>query len=460
MRRYIVAAAAAAVAVVVVGWAAGCGFTGEGTFDVTTAPEAGVDALGPSVVEGGEVGDSAVAPDTSTPIPDAATDSALPPPSTVVLALGGAVVAPTGNAQQTHLVYAVHSARWWLFTIDDDTTSLRTYSSADFVTWTANTPLVLLHTHANEGANFSVAYADIGGADVVHIGFSHRKADDDLRHLHTRAVISGVAIAYGAQDEIEKVGDPLLLGADGCSTVITQDGHVMDLTGWAPYGGLPNSTGNACSYSGLNVELGTGWTPGFGTRKDIVAETRIINARIGLDMGGAEVVSLWEGAEVEPNPTSVQWARWNGTTWSTAGAVFAAAAPTAANDWSATRLSSGEVHAVRRTIAGAYQHRKLVGTTWSNGQTIPAMPGIANAGVVLLSLGPRMLLATIGADVNASVNVTTWNGTAWAAWSTVEGSLATRGALAGHASAAGGGSLIWSEQAVGATKVMGRRVIF
>jgi len=447
---------------VVVGWAIGCGFAGEGAFDVV-APgiDSGPEATGPSTIEGGPAPDGAPMSDGSI---DANADAdAGGPPTTVTLATVGAVLAPTGNAQQTHLVYAVHSARWWLFAIDDaDTKALRTYSSTDFVTWTAGTALVLPQTHGNQGANFTVAYADIGGADVVHIGSNHRVSNTDLRHAHTRAVISAGTIVFGLPEEIVKVADPGLFDPDGCSTVLTQDGHVMDLTGWSPYNDAALATGNATSFSSLNVELGTSWVAGFGTRQDIATETNIVNARLGLNMGGAEVLSLWEGAENEPNPNNVRFARWNGTTWGSDNTVFASNAQ-GYNDWSATRLSNGEVHAVRRTVAGAYQHRKLnaAGTSWSDGQTIAAMPGPTNGGVVLLSLGTRMLLATIGSDANKSVSVSIWNAGAWAAWTTVEGTAGTRSFLSGHASETPGvAALMWTEQVAAVTNVVGRRVLF
>src|SRR6476619_1441399 len=44
--------------------------------------------------------------------------------------------APSGQAQQTKLVYATGSQRWWLFYMDGaEPKSLKTKYSADFVTW-------------------------------------------------------------------------------------------------------------------------------------------------------------------------------------------------------------------------------------------------------------------------------------------------------------------------------------
>jgi len=435
-------------------WVNGCGFDGVGSAD-----SASNDAT-TGVETGATLPDGALDPDGAVP-PDGATEAGVPPPTTVVLAPAGTVAAPTGNAQQTHLVYAVHSQRWWLFTIDsNDVNALRTYSSADFVTWVAGASLALPHTHASEGANFSVAYADLGGTDVVHIGFSHRIASDDRRHLHTRATIAAGTIAFGTPQELVAVTDTLLLDPDGCTTVITPDGHVMDLTGWAPYGGFSTATGNACAFLASNVDTGATWTPGFGPRDDIATAIRTVNARVGLPTTGSQVLTLWETADLEPSPTNVGWAEWNGSSWGTYGFVFASASSQGYNDWAVTRLANGEVHAVRRTSLGAYQHRKLVSSSWTDGQPIAAMPGVLNGGLVLLSLGTRMLLATIGADTAKAVEVTTWDGATWSAWSAIESATGARTFLSGHASPAGGAALLWTEQAGGTMQVAGRRVVF
>jgi len=434
-------------------WVNGCGFDGAGSADIAS------DDAAAGAETGAALPDGAPGPDGAAP-PDAA-DGGLPPPTTVVLAPAGTVAAPTGNAQQTHLVYAVHSQRWWLFTIDsNDVNALHTYSSADFVTWVAGASLAMPYTHANEGGNFSVAYADLGGTDVVHIGFSHRIASNDRRHLHTRATIAAGAIAFGTPQEVVAVTDPLLIDPDGCATVISPDGHVMDLTGWAPYGGLSTQTGNACAYLASNVDTGASWTSGFGARDDIATAIRTMNARVGLPTTGSQVVSLWETADLEPSPTNVGWAQWNGSSWGIAGYVFATALSQGYNDWAVTRLTNGEIHAVRRTALGADQHRKLVAGSWTDGQAIAAMPGVLNGGLVLLSLDTRMLLATIGSDTAKSVDVATWDGATWSAWSAIESAPGARTFLSGHASPVGGAALLWTEQVASTMQVAGRRVVF
>ncbi len=85
----------------------------------------------------------------------------------------------------------MHAARWWLFYIDQGApTLIKTRSSADFITWSDGDSLALPFGHGNEGRTFSVAYADLGGRDVVHITSSLRVASVDRRRFHARATIT------------------------------------------------------------------------------------------------------------------------------------------------------------------------------------------------------------------------------------------------------------------------------
>src|SRR5258708_5303759 len=55
----------------------------------------------------------------------------------VVASVMGNSNAPSGQAQQTKLVYATGSQRWWLFYLDGaEPKALKTKYSADFVKWT------------------------------------------------------------------------------------------------------------------------------------------------------------------------------------------------------------------------------------------------------------------------------------------------------------------------------------
>ena len=458
-KRVILFVIASAVVLASAVAAPACGFEADGTFVSTF--EAGTDAFE----------SSASLPDSGGTNPGDATAEGgdggpMLPPTTVAIAAGGTVRAPTGNSQQTHLIHATHSGRWWLFTIDDlDTSAIYTYSSPDFVTWTKGASLTLPFPHSKEGGNFTVAYADIGGVDVVHLGVSLVvNAANDRRHDHARATISGSTISFSVPEELAQVTNALTSydNPDGCATVITADGHVMDLTGWAPYNGNPATTGNACSYVSQSVDIGAAWAQGFAARGDIETVPNAVNARIAIATGGGQVVSIWEGGENEPLASNLRSANGNGSTWANQSSVFPPGHTMNANDWSAARLTNGEVHAVRRTTTQTYEHRKLVGTSWSDGQTIPALNGAVDGGLVLLAIGTRLLMLTIADDSPTSVMASSWDaaGKTWSAWKMLEGANVSRGFLSGFSAQDGNAAVIWTQRAGGMTNVVGRRVIF
>jgi hypothetical protein len=130
----------------------------------------------------------------------------------VVIADVGSVSTSSGDAQQIHVVWASVTRQWWLFYVDDDTTQLKTRWSPDFVTWSDGASLALPYTNAKEGRNFSLAYADIAGVDVVHVAVSHRIADGDRRVTHTRATIDADGISFGTPADLSSLTyqDPAL----------------------------------------------------------------------------------------------------------------------------------------------------------------------------------------------------------------------------------------------------------
>ncbi|MGH7329525.1 MAG: hypothetical protein ACREJX_14360, partial [Polyangiaceae bacterium] len=157
---------------------------------------------------------------------DGAADAAV---GEQVLAEVGGVATASGDAQQTHIIWAIGAKLWWLFYIDDDTNHLKTRSSPDFVTWTDGASLALPYTNAGEGRNFSIAYAELGGADVVHISFSHDTGGAQ-NHTHTRAVIQGSAITFDAPADVCSFSDSSQ-SPDSPATIVQSDGTVWDTTG-------------------------------------------------------------------------------------------------------------------------------------------------------------------------------------------------------------------------------------
>jgi hypothetical protein len=380
-----------------------------------------------------------------------------PPAGPMTMASPGEVTQASGLAQQTHLVYATGAARWWLFWFDaSQPTQLQASSSPDFATWTPATPLVLPGSHANQGGDLSVAYASIAGVDVVHVAMGlHFTAANDRRIVHVRATLSGGAILYGSPQQLAMVSDPNLVDPDGTAVLVGPDDHVRDATGWANYLG----TGNEVAWASTAADLGASWDGNFGLQQNIATASNTVNARVfAVVPPGGTVLALWELADAEPDPTNVAWSQLGTTGWSNAANVFSGKSQSA-NDWDVATVGAGDVRVARRGLDGSFDHVRFDGQGWTTLQAPPSDPGLAESGVVVLANAPHVAVFAIGSDPASSVRQIVWDGTQWGSWSTLEGSTATRRALAG-CDAPGHTALLWTETGSAGTSIVGMPVAF
>jgi hypothetical protein len=423
---------------VAVGLAPACGLALDGLG--SAAPDAsmgGGDAAGDAEpLEAGEGDDApseADAPGTG--------DGAATP---VTITSVEAITQPTGLAQETHLLYATHSARWWLFWIEDTQPyQVQASSSPNFVTWTDATPLTLPASHGEQGGNFSVAYADIAGVDVVHVTidlhFPDTDAGPDRRHFHARASLSGGAILFDPPEQVTMVTDPTLADPDGPATIVTSDKRVWDSSGWANYMG----SGHEAVWESEGFDLGTSWDGMLGLQQNLATSAHTVNARTFAVAGGS-LVALWELADEEPDPTNVAWSQLGILGWGTPANVFATNAQSA-NDWDVVEVSAKDLRIVRRALDGTFDHLRYDGTTWTTLAAPPSDPGLADSGLVLLTDGTRVAVVTIASDAASSVRLLVWDGAAWGAWSTLEGSTASRRYLSAWSSP-GHNAVLWTQQ--------------
>jgi hypothetical protein len=423
-----------------VGAAPACGLALDGLGAATPDASTGVDAADAMEPAEGGSDDGGSEGDGGTDA--ASTGDGAPGPVTITSV--GAITQPTGLAQETHLLYATASARWWLFWIEDaEPYELQATSSVDFTTWTAATPLALPGSLDEQGGDFSVAYASIAGVDVVHISldlqFPDVDAGPDRRHYHARASLSGGAILYDAPFEMTMVTDPKLEPPDGPATIVTSDHRVWDSSGWANTMG----TGNEVAWQSEGFENGTSWDGMMGLAQPIAAETNTVNAR-AFAVAGGSLVAFWELADEEPDPTNVAWSQNGILGWGTPAKVFPSN-PQSANDWDVIPVSASDLRVVRRSLDGTFDHLRYDGTTWTTLGAPPADPGLAESGLVLLTDGTRVGLVTIASDAASSVRMIEWDGTAWGAWSTLEGSTASRRYLSAWSSP-GHNAVMWTQQ--------------
>lgn len=422
----------------------------------------GLGAAAPDASTGGVDGGGDAEPSEAGEGDDASSEADAPgdaAASTVNITSVGAITEPTGLAQETHLLYATHSGRWWLFWIEDTQPyELQATSSPDFVTWTDATPLDLPASHGEQGGNYSVAYADIAGVDVVHITidlhFPDADAGPDRRHFHARASLSGGAILYDTPEQVTMVTDPALVDPDGPATIVTSDERVWDSSGWANYMG----TGNEVAWESEGFDLGTSWDGMLGLQQNLAAEAHTVNARTFAVAGGS-LVALWELADQEPDPTNVAWSKLGTLGWGTAANVFPGNSQSA-NDWDVVEVSANDLRVVRRALDGSFDHLRYDGMTWTTLPAPPPDPGLADSGLVLLTDGTRVAVVTIASDAASSVRLLVWDGAAWGAWSTLEGSTASRRYLSAWSSP-GHNAVLWTQQSAALDlDIVGRLVSF
>jgi hypothetical protein len=390
----------------------------------------------------------------------------------------------TGNAQQQHIVYAKNSGRYWFFYIDADGLSVKTRWSTDFSTWTAGASLAPLPLHlGGDGRNFSVAYRDFGGVDVVHLATSLH--DEPKRVVYdTRATIAGDVITFGTPvivHDLDDVGPGMDAGPqggsycdpDGTGVAIAGDGHVYVATSWVAVPGCCSCDSNFATSAGLDT--GASWSGGFVSPLRHFTVPGSTHARQVVGMATGAVLAAWETADQEPaDPSNLSWADNNSGTWPGDGTypVFPAPPPNGGEnlaDWSMCRIDDAHVHILRRRLdvpdggdggpSRAFDHYFFDGSGWAYEGSLASDPGLEGSGVVLLTNGSGLLAAAIGADGNATVRYATWDGTSWSGWSSLTTTTAARAFLAGSGCADPAHPvLLWTEGTVPPFSVVGAQV--
>lgn len=386
------------------------------------------------------------------PTLDAGDPDAAPLPRAVKIAGVGKLEAASGLAQQTHVVYAENAKRWVVFTLDgSDTKALRTFSSADFLTWEPGATLVLPYAHAGHGGDFSVVYGNLGGVDVVHVAIGFATTSADRAHYHVRATIAGAAVTFGLPAPTASVNDSRYVSPWGVVTALSRTGIVQDYTGlgrWSTGG-----AGNEQALVSLTADTGATFGGTFTLPIDISLVPFFVHARAAVPFGASDVVTAWENGDAEPSPSNVSFSRRSGTTglFTTPAPIFvgAAAAPMNPNDWSLAAVSDADVHAVRR-VGAKFEHTRYDGAAWvAQASAPPDQAGAPEGGVAIARGGPdRLVAVTITAAPERAVAVCEWKAGVWGRWATVEaGPGVERRYPAASASDAGGVVLLWSERA-------------
>jgi hypothetical protein len=385
---------------------------------------------------------------------------------TVTLANVGSVSTATGLASGAHLIYATHAKLWWLFWFDStQTQTIQTSYSSDFVSWMPGGSLPLALDLQGQGGNFSVAYEDVQGADVVHLTIGAFGTTEPARHhLHARAIVQGTTITFGAVADLSDIATATDADPDGPATFVDSTGTVWDATGWSDATGGPANDAVAASTS---VEQGAStWPDVFGLQANLYIATGYVHTRAFATAGANLLVALCDAADsAMPTTTSsnVEWMSWNGAAWTGPMAVFAGGKMQAPNDWDVATLTDGHMHVARRASDGSWDHARYDGMAWTTLAT-PAADSLGWAtgqGVVVLASGTNVAIVTIAGDTANSIRMTVWNnGASFGPWTTLEGTTASRGWVSGW-SGAKNDAVIWTEaDGTGSYRIMGRLVSF
>jgi len=430
--------------------------------DASVPLDGAVDAPMSDADDAGDVASDASADVTGTDVVPTEAGST----GTVAIVNVGAVSNETGVGMGTHLVYATNAKLWWLFWIDStQPQTIQTSYSPDFLHWTPGGSLPLSLDLQGLGSNFSVAYADVQGADVVHLSIGASGTTEPTRHhLHARALVQGSTITFGSIADLSDVTGASDTDPDGPATFVDSTGTVWDATGWSDATG---GVGNEAISASSSIEQGAAtWSDAFGSENNVYIAMGNIHSRAFATAGANLLLALCDAADtLAPTTTSsnVEWMSWNGATWSGSTEVFAGGKTQSPNDWGVATMTDGHMHVVRRATDGSWDHVRYDGAAWTTLAAPPAdtLGSATGQGAVLLASGTNAAIVTIAGDLANTVRMTVWNnGTSWGPWTTLEGTTASRGWVSGW-SGAKNDAVVWTEgDGSGGYRIMGRALSF
>jgi len=437
--------------------------------DVTAATDAGpgndanLDAPADSPVDAPTTVDAPF--DSSS---DAPPDSALPDAGVAVAVVAvGSMAGSTGYGYQTHLVFAQNDGRYWFFYVDDTTGVIKTLHSPDLSTWTAGASISLGSGYGlTDGYNFSVAYANLGGTDVVHLVADATNAGN-YSTLHLRATIAGGALTASAASVLPDTTNGGSCPNDGPATAIAPGGQVYDVTAWALHS-AESTTCDTNIYRSPTVDTGATWGTGtFWHDGYYVSVPTFAFSHDLLTLPDAGAVMLLYPDEDNDSTDEFFAIGWDlsssfaidagapGTTGEVEDAateLFASAGKQSSwDDWSACNLGGTNVHVVRHVLGstdvGEFEEEIYQGAGWQAAASAPpTSASVSNTGVVLLSNASAsngMLLVTLGID--GSLNLARWTSSGWSTLGSIAGDGNVRQSLAGSGCGSAHPMLFWTE---------------
>ncbi len=463
----VVGLAACAFVGCIPGYTFGEAGSGDGGLpDATSGMDASVDGTVDSAIDSANPSEASV---------DAAQDSDSQSPidgssAAVAIADAGSKVGSTGYGYQLHEVFAENDQRYWYFYVDDTAGEIKSVSSPDFVTWTPGAAIALGADYTlDDGNNFSVAYASLGGKDVVHFVLNAHSQTSGFETLHVRTTITSGALTASAPLVLPESTNGGTCPADAPATILTPGGRVYDVTAWTNHGSTESTTCDTNVYLAPGTDLGTSWDAGtFGYDGYYVSIPSYAYSHDLVSLPDAGLVMLLYPDEDNAGYTlfdSIGWAlssafdggepgEGGGVDMPVADELFNGSGKTSSsNDWSACRLGASEVHVVRHAIltapgtVSAFQEAVYDGSSWQTTTSPPAAStSLSNTGVVLLSgvdSSHGMLLVTLGFD--GTLNIARWTSAGWTQAGHIPADANARQSLAGSGCGSVRPTIFWTE---------------
>lgn len=413
--------------------------------------------------------------------PPVASQAAVVSPVTIGDHVAGSFADASGHSAQSHLIYAVNSRVWWLFTLSSTADAeggsnhvVKAFRSSGpdlaTATWIAagDSPAAASGTpngFLGGGRSLAIAYIDNTPVDVIHAEVSMAFDGQDGRTGHIRAVVTGTAITWSSWNYFDEPAATWTLPRG--NTLGVSSGKFIHTAG-----PILQQEVDANARQSTNPDTGGTWTSGFSA--PVVVDNSMTNQANALAFAplasDTMLVVYDNGQSTEPLLTNLRYKRSNaGGSWSGVvvgsqlggdGNVFATNAAIDQNDWALVPVSDTRVYVFRRTANGsgldaaAYNDAT---NTWSPLSPGPPLFGAAQspkpgAGVFGATDGSGVWVCVINSDLANSILCTSFDGAAWTPWTAVPGTdigTQTRSYLSGSARVGNNQvGLVWTEGSI------------
>jgi len=371
-------------------------------------------------------------------------------PVTIGDHVAGSFADATGHSAQSHLVYAVNSRTWWLFTLTSTGDAqggsnhvVKAFRSSGpdlaTATWIAaadSPPALAASTNGllGGGRSLGIAYVNNSPADVIHADISMAFDGQDGRTGHVRAIVTGTSITWASWNYFDEPAATWTLPRG--NTVGVSSGKFIH-TG----GPILQQEVDANVRKSVNADVGGAWVSGFSVPAVIDGSmTNEANTLSFAPLANDVMLAVYDnGQGTEPRLTNLRYKRSNaGGAWSGIvvgsqtggdGNVFSTNAAIDQNDWSLVSVSASTIYAFRRKANGtgvdaaAYS---VATNTWSPMAAAPPLFAAgqsfkAGAGLFGATDGSSVWVCVVNTDLANSILCSTFDRTAWTSWFVVPG---------------------------------------